>query len=82
MAERKLDGSGFEPAAPEIPEMSPEQLDGVTGGWNNREWMFVYCKNCNKHWFAYDDEDLKRIVTTPCSRCGAPCTSKILAPYT
>lgn len=61
--------------------MSPEQLDGVAGGWNNREYMFVYCKNCGKFFFAFDDEELERIVTTPCSRCGAPYTSKILNPY-
>lgn len=81
MPRGSLTAAASSPLPPKPPEMSPEQLDGVAGGWNNREYMFVYCKNCGKFFFAFDDEELERIVTTPCSRCGAPYTSKILNPY-
>ena len=47
MVDKQLDNNNLEPAVPESPELSDEQLDEASGGWNTyRDYYGVYCKKC------------------------------------
>lgn len=47
MVDKQLDNNNLEPAVPENPELSDEQLDEASGGWNTyRDYYGVYCKKC------------------------------------
>lgn len=81
MADKQLDNNNLESAIPENPEISDEQLEGATGGWNTkRKVYYVFCRECRSAYACYNDEQVKQIVTNPCRNCGAPNTCLYIDP--